>query len=139
MKDGRRREGPPRSEAEVQVELYEEIWKGTLPGFFRVIAQFSREPEASKDKWWRVRRRIREARRYRDIMHQLGWGGLIFMSSWFKRTWLSRTTIEEWTMIMDVLEDGRTWFHEEIVRVFGNTAPRFLESLTGTDLDEGED
>ena len=55
---------------------------------------------------------------------QLGDAGLVFF--WLKRTSLTRTTVEEWGKIMNVLEEGRSWFHEEIARVFGNAAPKFL-------------
>ena len=131
------REGKARSEAVVLGELCEEIWSGSLAGFLRVLGQVSRkrEPVDTEDEWsGLLMRRIREARRYRDIMERLGWGGLVFMNTWFKRTWLTTATFDEWRIILNVLEEGRSWFCQEIARVFGNTAPRLLETLTGKQL-----
>jgi len=129
-----RRQQQQRTEAFVRVQLYEEIWKGTLPGFRRVLAQFSHvefEPDNSNDKWWRVRRWITLALRFLEMVRRSGWGTLVFMRNWFKRTWLTRTSRDEWTIIMNVLEEGRSWFHDEIARVFGDSAPTFLATLTG--------
>jgi hypothetical protein len=126
------RKGQVVTEATVQVEIYNEILNGTLPGYLRLLSSSGSDHTRGRDKWWRVRRRFREARRYRDIMRQLGYAGLVFMGSWFKRTWLTRTTIEEWASIMNVLQDGRSWFQEEVRRVFGDAAPEFLATLKCT-------
>jgi hypothetical protein len=125
------RKGQTITEATVQIEIYNEIWNGTLPGYLRVLSRGGCDHGKGRDKWWRMRRRLREARRYGDIMRQLGPAGLVFMGSWFKRTWLTRTTVEEWASITNVLQDGRSWFHEKVAQVFGDAAPGFLQMLRG--------
>jgi hypothetical protein len=125
------RKGQAITEGAAQIEIYGEIWTGTLPGYLRVLSSGVCEHGRGRDKWWRIRRRLREARRYGDIMRQLGIAGLVFMGSWFKRTWLTRTTIEEWALIMNVLQNDRSWFHEKVARVLGDAAPGFLEMLRG--------
>ena len=119
------------TEAAVRVEIYREIWSGTLPGYLRVLSSVGCDHGRSRDKWRPMRIRLEEARRYRGIMRQLGPEGLVFMGRWFKRTWLTRTTIEEWASIINVLQDGRSWFHEKVAQVFGDAAPGFLEMLKG--------
>jgi hypothetical protein len=127
------REPQERTEAFVRVQLYEEIWKGTLPGYLRVLAEISGgelEPDESKDRWWRVRRWLLLAIRYLQIARLVGWGGLVFMN-WLKRTFL-RASHNEWTIFMNTLEEGRSWLHDEIARVFRDSAPIFLATLTGS-------
>ena len=111
------------SEAAVRVEIYNEIRQGTLPGFLRLISSNARD----------LGRRFLEAHRYENIRRELGDAGLVFF--WLRRTSLTRTTVEEWGKIMNVLEEGRSWFHEEIARVFGNAAPNFLAALIGINRD----
>jgi hypothetical protein len=63
-------------------------------------------------------------------MRRLGLAGLVF--NVLKRTTITGTTTEKWVFIMNVVQSGRSWFYEEIRRVFGDAAPRFLAALTGT-------
>lgn len=121
------------ADATVRLEIYKELWSGTLPGYIRLISWNERDQEGGKDKWLRaVLRRLKEARRYGDIYNQWGAAGLIFMN-WFKRTWLTGTTNKEWASIMNVSQEGNSWLHEEIARVFGDAAAAFLTTLTGMD------
>lgn len=111
------------SEEFVRDEIYNEIRKGTLPGFLRFMSSNGGD----------LGKRFSEAHRYENIRRELGDAGLVFF--WLNRTSITGTTVEQWGKIMNVLEEGRSWFHEEIARVFGNAAPKFLATLIGINRD----
>ncbi len=83
------------SEAAVRDEIYNEIRKGTLPGYLRLISSNGRD----------LGRRFLEARRYENIRRELGDAGLVFF--WLKRTSLTGTTVEEWGKLIGINRDVR--------------------------------
>ena len=129
-----------KNEALVQKFIYKEIWDGTLPGYQAVLhpgVSRVKNENRVRDVLRPVRERIHMARRYRDVMYKLGWGGLVFMDPWFRREWAASaiTPSTKWNDITNAMQDGRSWFHDEVRRIFKDEPAELISTLTGTSTD----